>query len=122
MAVTWEAVVRIAGTLPGSEEATSYGTPALKVRGRLLARLWEDGTTLVLRMSPVNREFVLRAEPKCFHLTRHYQEYPYVLVHLGQIGSRRLAEVLEEGWGLLAPKRLREERAVGRGRKRRPAG
>ena len=31
-------------------EATSYGTPALKVHGRLLARLWEDPHNFVSRV------------------------------------------------------------------------
>lgn len=118
MPVTWEMVREIAARLPGAEETTSYGTPALQVRGKPLARLWEDGTTLVLRMTPVNRDFVLRAEPKTFHLTRHYQDHPYVLVRLPQISRRRLAEVLREGWALLAPRRLRDELERGR---RRPA-
>jgi hypothetical protein len=34
--VTWETVRQLALALPGVEEGTSYGTPALKVRGKLL--------------------------------------------------------------------------------------
>ncbi|MDB4948665.1 MAG: hypothetical protein JWM27_1314 [Gemmatimonadetes bacterium] len=35
--------------LPGVEEGTSYGTPALRVRGRFFLRLKEDGGTRVLK-------------------------------------------------------------------------
>ena len=36
-------VTAAAGKLPGVEVSTSYGTPALKVKGKLLARLHDDG-------------------------------------------------------------------------------
>jgi hypothetical protein len=37
--MTYDEVVKLALSLPGVEEGTSYGTPALKVRGTLLTRL-----------------------------------------------------------------------------------
>lgn len=40
------------------EAGLSSGTPALKVKGKLLARLWEDGETLVLK---VDKDAQLRA-------------------------------------------------------------
>ena len=33
--------------MPSAEEAVSYGTPSFKVRGKLFARLREDGTLMV---------------------------------------------------------------------------
>ena len=47
--VTFQTVATAACKLPEVEISKSYGTPALKVRGKLLARLHEDGETLVLR-------------------------------------------------------------------------
>jgi hypothetical protein len=41
--------------LPGVEEATSYGTPALKVRGKLFARL-KDAGTLVVHSAPTRKK------------------------------------------------------------------
>jgi hypothetical protein len=35
---TWADAIAIATAWPETEESTSYGTPALKVRGKLLAR------------------------------------------------------------------------------------
>lgn len=40
---TFDTVRRLALALPGVEEGVSYGTPAFRVRGKLLARLREDG-------------------------------------------------------------------------------
>jgi hypothetical protein len=47
-AVTFDDVRRIALAWPEVEDGTSYGTPALKVRKKLLARLKEDGHSLVM--------------------------------------------------------------------------
>ena len=52
--VTYETAVRLAMALPGVEEGTSYGTPSLKVRKKLLTRLREDGETLVVRVDLAN--------------------------------------------------------------------
>jgi hypothetical protein len=107
MGSTFKTVEAIGLSLPGVQLGTSYGTPALKVGGKLLARLREDGTTLVVPVDPVNRDFLLRLEADIFFLTDHYRDYPWVLVRLPRIGRRRLREALEEGWRLVAPKRLR---------------
>jgi hypothetical protein len=60
-----------------------------------------------VKVSPVNREYLLKAEPAIFFVTEHYREYPIVLVRLPRIGRRRLADVLEEAWRQVAPKRMR---------------
>lgn len=41
--MTFDDVRRISLAWPEVEDGTSYGTPALKVRKKLLARLKEDG-------------------------------------------------------------------------------
>jgi hypothetical protein len=37
---TFDDVVRLTADLPEVEQSTSYGTPALKVRGRGFCRMW----------------------------------------------------------------------------------
>jgi YjbR len=61
--VTFETVRAIALALPGVEEGTSYGTPAFRVRGKFLARLREDGETLVVKCDYHERD--LRMEINC---------------------------------------------------------
>ena len=96
----------IAGRFPGVVETTSYGTRALKVGKTLLARLKEDGETLVLKMDIVSRDFVLREQPAVFFMTDHYRDYPYVLVRLAALETGQAKELLEDAWRLSAPKRL----------------
>jgi hypothetical protein len=103
--LTWSAILELASALPEIEESTSYGTPALKVRGKLIARLWEDGETLVLRVGS-EREALMLAEPEKFFTTAHYENYPWVLVRLARVGADELRALLTEAWHLRAPRRL----------------
>jgi hypothetical protein len=98
----------LASALPGVEDGTSYGTPALKVAGKLMARLREDGETLVVRVEADARELLLQADPETFFITDHYAGHPWVLVRLPRVERAALAALLEEAWQLVAPKRLRE--------------
>jgi hypothetical protein len=106
MPVPFETVRQLALALPEAEEGTSYGTPAFKIRGKLFARLWEDGETLVLKISFDAREILMKADPETFYITDHYRGYPTVLVRLPRIEPDQLREVLEEAWRFNAPKRL----------------
>lgn len=103
--VTFKTVCRLATALPGVEVSTSYGTAALKADGKFLARLKEDGETLVLRMDIVSRDLLLRAEPKLFYITDHYRDYPTVLIRLPQVTPARMTELLEDAWRLVAPRK-----------------
>ena len=61
--VTYDIVRRIALTLPNVKESTSYGTAALKVKGKLFVRLKEDSETIVLRMEFDQREAMMAEDP-----------------------------------------------------------
>lgn len=104
--MSFEQVRRLAATLPGVVDGTSYGTPALKVGKTLIARLKEDRHTLVLKMDITSRDLLLRSGAPAFHLTDHYRDYPWVLVHLGVITPAQMTELLEDAWRLAAPHKL----------------
>jgi hypothetical protein len=104
--VAFEAVVRAARRLPGVEVATSYGTPALKVKGKLLARLHQTEPALVLRTELLARHLLLLAAPDVFYVTDHYRDHPWVLVRLAALDARALPDLLERAWRLVAPKTL----------------
>jgi hypothetical protein len=104
--VTFETVRRLALALPGVEEGTSYGTPGFRVRGKLLARMWEDSEVLVVKCGDDERDFRMQADPETFFITDHYRGYPTVLIHLSRVREPDLKEVLEEAWRRAAPKSL----------------
>jgi hypothetical protein len=92
--------------LPESEEGTSYGTPAFKVRGKLFVRLHDSGHSLVVRIEAAERDMRMQADPKAFYITDHYRPYPWMLVKLSAVRRDDLADLLKESWRLSAPKRL----------------
>jgi len=103
---TPEIIRDLARHLPDTEESTSYGTPALKVRGKLFARLKEDGETLVLRTDAFERTHLMHEDPGTFFITDHYREYPWVLVRLDTVSKEQLRALLEGAWRRVAPKKL----------------
>jgi len=104
--VTFATVRRIAVALPGVEEGLSYGTPGFRVRGKFLARMWEDGQVLVVKCGDTERDLRMQADPETFFITDHYRGYPTVLIRLSRVTPAELREVLQEAWRRQAPKRL----------------
>ncbi len=104
--MTFQQVRRLLLSFPGVEEGPCYGTPGFRVRGKFLARLKEDGTTLVVKCGDEERDFRMEADPKTFFSTDHYRGYPTVLVRLERVRTGVLREVVEQAWRLNAPKRI----------------
>ncbi len=90
----FDAVRRIAHTLDGVEDGTSYGTAALKVRGELFIRLREDDDTLVLRCPIEQRDALIAEDPDTFFLTDHYVNYPWVLARMSSINPAHLRDIV----------------------------
>jgi hypothetical protein len=104
--LTFEAVRLAAKALPGVVVSTSYGTPALKVRGKLLARLHQDGECFVLRADLLDREILIQSDPAVFFITDHYRDYPWILVRLLTVDPEALPDLMKRAWRLIAPKSL----------------
>lgn len=105
--IAWPEVVAIGTRFPEVEEATSYGTPSLRVRGKFMCRLRTDPDALVVRVIDVgDAEALLLGRPDVYFSTPHYDGYPYVLVRLEAIGRDELAELIEDAWRVQAPKRV----------------
>ena len=105
-----QTVRKIALALPGVEEGTSYGTPAFRVAKKFIARFWEDGETLVVRIDIAHREILIAADPATFFITDHYRNYPAILVRLGVVHPAQLRDLIEESWRRSAPKGLQGPR------------
>jgi hypothetical protein len=108
--VDFDTVRKLGLVLPGVEEYTCYGTPALRVRKRLLARLREDGETLVVKIEDSRRELLMQVDPATYFLEPHYVGWSCVLVRLSRIKADALARLLEDAWSGLASKRQLAQR------------
>ena len=100
-----ERAARLAAHLPGIETSSWYGTPALKVAGKGVARLREPGVLMVL--CPLGlKETLIEAEPDLYFETPHYAGWPAMLVRLDAIDDERLQDRLECAWRQKAPRKL----------------
>jgi hypothetical protein len=103
--VTFDDIRKIALAWPEVEDGTSYGTPALKMRKKLLARLKEDGDSLVMPgVPPEERELLVERQPKLFYFTDHYRNYPMVLIRLSKAKRTVVEPLLRRQWRTLASK------------------
>ena len=96
--IDFETVRKIGLTLPGVEESTAYGAPALKVGGKVLAcvpthRSAEPGS-LMLRVGFDDRAELLAAAPDVYYVTDHYLGYSAVLVRLSLVKQDVLRDLL----------------------------
>jgi hypothetical protein len=108
--LTWTDVVQMAGSLPGVEESTSYGTPALKVAGKLIARHRTDADSSVMLRCDLDEKAALVASPDpSFFTEPHYDGYAAILVRLETVDRAQLAELLDQAWWKQAPARLRKQ-------------
>lgn len=106
--VTYDTVRELGLTLPGAEESTSYGTPALKVKGKLFVRLHQDLDKIVLPVPFEHREEMMAADPQTYFITDHYREYPYILVSLARVQPDALPDLLNLAYRTaLKPKKRR---------------
>jgi hypothetical protein len=112
MPVTFKDVRKLALALQNVEESTSYGTPAFKVGGKLLARLKEDGVSLVVATTFEEREEMLAEDPETYYITDHYLKYPWVLVRLLRVSPDALRDLLNRALRLASkqPRRASSKR------------
>nr|WP_276543126.1 MmcQ/YjbR family DNA-binding protein [Bradyrhizobium elkanii] len=93
-------------TWPEVEDGSSYGTPALKVRNKMLVRLKEDGDSLVMPgVPPDERDMLVEHQPKVFYFTDHYRDYPTVLIRLTKAKRAAVEPLLRRRWRTLASKK-----------------
>jgi len=96
--IDFDTVRKIGLALPGVEEGTAYGFPALKVAGKLLAcvpanRSAEPGS-IVVRVGFDDRAELLAAAPDVYYVTDHYVDYSAVLVRLPRVNPEVLRDLL----------------------------
>jgi hypothetical protein len=104
--MTFDEVRKLALTWPEVEDGTSYGTSALKVRKKLMARLREDGDSMVMPGVPSEeRDMLVESQPKVFYFTDHYRNYPMVLIRLSKAKRATVEPLLRRQWRALASKK-----------------
>jgi len=100
--ISFDTVREMGLALPDVKEGTVYGSPALKVRGKMFACLAvhrsADPDSLVIRIDFAQREELLAADSNTYYLTDHYVNYPVVLVRLTRVRHDALRDLLLMAW------------------------
>jgi hypothetical protein len=96
--VDLDTVKKIGLTLPGVEESTAFGMPALKIRGELMACVPShrsaEPNSLVVRVGLDDRACLLGENPDVYYVTDHYVGYSGVLVRLSRVDQGVLKDLL----------------------------
>jgi hypothetical protein len=113
--ISFDTVREIGLALPDVEEGATYGSPALKVRGKMFACIPShrsaEPDSLVVRIDFDRREELIAADPKTYYLKDHYLAYPCVLVRLTRIRHDELRDLLLMAWRFVSTS---DKRRVGR--------
>ena len=110
--------IRRAGlTLPDVVEATRYdGSKVLKVADRFMAGLAShpsaEPESLVVRIDPHERDWLLEDAPETYYVTDSYRPHPVVLARLSRLDDDSLRDLLS----------LSRRVTLARGRRRRAGG
>jgi len=100
--ITFATIRKIGLALPGAEEGTAWGTPALKVGGKMFACVPShrsaEPDSLAVRIDFKDRDELVAAEPGIYYLEDHYVPYPCVLIRLSRIREDALRDLLLMAW------------------------
>jgi hypothetical protein len=106
--IDFDTVRNIALGMSDVEDSTTYGPPALKVRGKLLACIpvhkSAEPDSVAVRIDFARRAELMTAAPDVYYLTDHYVNYPVVLVRLSRIHSDGLRDLLGMAWRFVSTK------------------
>lgn len=96
----FDTVRKIGLSLPDVVDGTAYGSPALKLDGKLLACVpinkSAEANSLAVKIDPEHRAELLRQQPDVYYITDHYAPHATVLVRLAKITRTDLQELLRD--------------------------
>ena len=119
MTVTFDDVVTMTADLPMVGVGTSYGTPAVQVKGKSFCRMWDDNryvkagiddTEVLVVWGELDAKLELMEShaPVVFE-TDHHSGYGAYLVRLADVDPDDLADWLEDAYRMRAPKTALKE-------------
>ena len=112
--ITFDTVRQLGLALPDVEVSSAYGSPALKVRGRMFTCVAinksAEPNSLVVLVDFAQRDELIAAEPDTYYLTDHYVNHPCVLVRLSHVHPDALRDLLRMAWDFASTRSKRTPR------------
>lgn len=107
----WPQVCALALKLPEVEESTSYGRPALKVKGKGIC-FWNNPEDVVFQLENVDeQQFLLETQPDVYYITDHYIGWPSIRARLKKLTAAECDLRLKRAWLIKAPKAVQKKYA-----------
>jgi hypothetical protein len=115
--ITFDTICEFGERLPGTEVSTAYGSPALKVNGRIYAGIAinkeaEPNSLMVYLADFEQREALLTEDPATYYVKPHYEPYPVVLVRLACVTHDALNDLLRGAHRVVSSKKPVSRRAT----------
>jgi hypothetical protein len=95
----------LALALPEAEEHDHFGRPSFRVRGKIFATLLVDERRTNLKLPREEHEALVASDPETFG-TVTWGPQIRTSVRLDRVDPAELAELVEEAWRTVAPKRV----------------
>jgi hypothetical protein len=106
---SWDEVAALALALPNTEMSTSYGRPAVKVRGKAFVYPGREAGSFCIATPMGEKELLMETDPDTFWETAHYRGWPAVLVRYGSPERERIEMIIERAWWDRASKAQRTD-------------
>lgn len=95
---SWDEVAAFGLSLPDTELSTSYGRPAVKVRGKAFLYPGREQGSFCIAAPLDEKELLMETEPETFWESAHYAGWPAVLVRYGSASRERIENVVVRAW------------------------
>ncbi|MDX6701807.1 MAG: hypothetical protein QOF26_2033 [Baekduia sp.] len=95
----------VALALPEAVEADHFGRPSFRVRGKIFVTVHEDGQGVNLKLPRDEHEALVASRPDVFG-TVTWGQLIRTSVRLEVADPEELAELVQEAWRAVAPKRV----------------
>lgn len=96
----------IALSLPEAVEGEHMDHPDFRVRKKIFATLWPEGSRAVVFVDPGSHGELLQAQPKTFSTNGWSEKYGALNVHLKHVSQKQFRSLVFESWSNKAPKTL----------------
>lgn len=94
----WDDVLAFALALPDTDLSTSYGRPAVKLRGKGFVYPGREAGSFAVASPLGEKQILMETDPGTFWETDHYRNWPAVLVRYGSADRERIERIITRAW------------------------